>query len=182
MIINNYLEQDPERNYQGRTSRRGFLTAGLTGLGAIVAASLPVYAYSTEQGKKDEQKPQEQEEKVPSYEDFKKVLGDRLIPKLENRVKKRWNKISDKSKIRLYEIYSDPEKYIQEKLDEKSRKELEGYGFKEGIKIFSRVSYPWKFDFEKDLSSRIIGYESEQLRRKIPDLIPQPFFVPTAPY
>ena len=169
MIINNYLEQDPERNYQGRTSRRGFLTAGLTGLGAIVAGtSTPTYSAETQQ--------------TPSYEQYCKsyqeIFGRNEFEKNEKDIKQEWETLDPEKRLNAMQYLGYAKDYIktfgEEKFKKNRNKLIEKWlhespkrrqKSQEYLANFSSMKIPSYDDFRKALGNRYNPRNEESTRK-----------------
>lgn len=99
--------------------------------------------------------------KVPTYDDFKKALGDRYNPKNEESIKKFWESRDDKSKKTVYLVYTKPGQvssfYFHETEEAKVKKlglnDKEAQDYED---IFEHFGF-WKIRLNKrDFSSNLL--------------------------
>lgn len=144
------LENHTAKNeHSQRVSRRGFLA----GLGALIAGTyLTADSYSDEKS----------DEKVPCYEDFKKVLVEKgkYLPRRERALKSYWDKIkTDEEKQKEFLKQKDPENYIKKYLSPENQEKFRKYALSESLpSIFMKIQKPWKYN-GKDISDKIYSFE-----------------------
>lgn len=120
---------------------------------ASILAILPNIAYSEQapepkQPDKESyqtQKPDSLETRTYTIEDFKKVLGDKRLSKIEDhrevKITEKWDKFKEDYKKALIEIYTDSDKFYKDRLTKELRKEYEE---------FSKTEFPNKTTDKKE--------------------------------
>ncbi len=162
MAINDYLgEKAPQMNSQRGISRRGFLN----GIGTLVGSLCLGNVYAAEP------KTQKQEEKIPSYEDFKQVLvkKGKFNPRYEKELKtyfsegKKLEKDDGKKRM-IYLREKDPEKYLLP-FDDPTQKKIREVVLGKNVKeVFKQKGWIWNINVDNlDLSDKIYFYVLDSL-------------------